>query len=70
LGTCKDTDRNGTAGCDLSGELIARDGILLPFGLVGTLVIADGYKRPRGREPLELSDEADRVHADLWGPEV
>jgi hypothetical protein len=43
LGACDYADSYGTAGEDLGGELIAGEGILLPFGLVGALVVTNGY---------------------------
>ena len=42
LWACDDADRYGTAGEDLGGQLLPGDGVLLPLGLVGALVIADG----------------------------
>ena len=42
LGACDDADRYGTAGDDLGLELLPGDGVLLPFGLVGALVVTNG----------------------------
>jgi hypothetical protein len=47
----------GTACSDLSGELLARDGVLLPFGLIWALVVADGNKRPMVGDIGELLEE-------------
>jgi hypothetical protein len=41
-----DAYRNGTPGLDLSSKLLAWDRVLLPFGLVGALVVANGYESP------------------------
>lgn len=53
-----DADRYGTACVDLGGEISARDGVLLPFGLVGALVVAYGYQCPVGGDVGELIEEA------------
>jgi hypothetical protein len=42
LRACDDADRYGTAGKDLGFELIFGEWVLLPLGLVGALVIANG----------------------------
>jgi len=52
-----DADCYGTAGLDLSGEVAAADRVLLPFGLIGALVVADGYQCPVVRDIGELLEE-------------
>ena len=42
LGACDDADRYGTAGNDLGLELLPGERFLLPFGLVGALVVTNG----------------------------
>jgi hypothetical protein len=41
LGTSDHANGYGTAGLDLSAELLLVEGMLLPLGLVGALVVAD-----------------------------
>jgi hypothetical protein len=52
-----DADRYGTAGLDLSREIAAADGVLLPFGLIGALVVANGYQCPVIGDIGELLEE-------------
>ena len=46
----------GTTGENLDLELIFGEGILLPFGLIWTFVIADCDERPGIRKAIKLSD--------------
>lgn len=46
LWACDDANGDGAAGLDLSCEIATADGVLLPFGLIGALVVANGYQCP------------------------
>ena len=52
-----DADCYGTAGLYFSGEIAAADGVLLPFGLIGPLVVAYGYQGPVVGDIGELLEE-------------
>jgi hypothetical protein len=57
LRACDHTDCNGAACGDLSGEIDAGDGVLLPLGLIGALVVAYSYQCPVIRELRELLEK-------------
>ena len=57
LGASDHANGDGTAGIDLSGEISTKDGLLLPFGLVGAFVVADGYQCPVVGDIGELVEE-------------
>ena len=46
LWTCDDANGYGTAGVDLGGELVLGERVLLPLGLIWTLVVADCDQSP------------------------
>lgn len=52
-----DADCYGATGLDFSGEIAAADWVLLPFGLIGALVVADGYQCPVVGDIGELLEE-------------
>ena len=68
LRTSDNTNGNGTTGLDLGCELVLGQGVLLPLGLIGALVVADGDQAPMVREEVKVLGEWAGGHAvDLLG---